>query len=180
MPRSRSIISLAVAAVIPALVVAGCGGNDDNSNSSSNSSGGYAAPAKTTPAASAPSGGAGGGKSTVDIGNTSLGRVLVDAKGQTLYLFQKDAGDKSACSGECANDWPPLRASGKPSAGSGVTASKLGTVQRSDGMPQVTYAGHPLYTFEGDQSAGDTTGQGSTAFGAPWYVVSPAGSQITG
>jgi predicted lipoprotein with Yx(FWY)xxD motif len=76
-------------------------------------------------------------------------------------------------------DWPPVTAKGKPTAGDGVSASKLGTTKRSDGSEQVTYDGHPLYRYQGDQSAGDANGQGLTAFGAAWYVVSPAGSRIT-
>jgi predicted lipoprotein with Yx(FWY)xxD motif len=76
-------------------------------------------------------------------------------------------------------DWPPVTMKGKPTAGNGVSAAKLGTTMRSDGSQQVTYAGHPLYRYQGDQSAGDANGQGLTAFGAAWYVLSPAGSQIT-
>ena len=94
-------------------------------------------------------------------------------------LFAQDTGTKSTCSGECAVDWPPVRVSGKPKAGSGVNTSMLGTTPRSDGKPQVTYNGHPLYLFEGDSNAGDTYGQAITAFGAAWYVMSPAGNAIT-
>ena len=111
--------------------------------------------------------------------NGSLGKILVDSQGRTLYLFQADKGTKSACTGACAVAWPPVRASGKPVAGSGITASKLGTTARSDGKPQVTYNGHPLYTFANDQKAGDTSGQGINAFGGLWYVLSPAGTTIT-
>ena len=109
-----------------------------------------------------------------------LGKILDDSKANTLYLFKKDSGTKSACSGACATEWPPLRASGKPTAGSGASASMLGTTPRSDGKAQVTYNGHPLYTFAGDQKPGDTSGQGVNAFGGLWYVVSPAGNQVTG
>ena len=109
----------------------------------------------------------------------SLGKVLTDSSGRTLYLFRKDRGTRSACSGECARDWPPVRVSGRPTVGSGLKASKLGTTKRSDGKPQVTYNGHPLYRFEGDKKAGQANGEGLTAFGVRWYVVSPAGSQIT-
>jgi predicted lipoprotein with Yx(FWY)xxD motif len=82
--------------------------------------------------------------------------------------------------GECAKDWPPLRASGKPTAGSGIPASKLGTTARTDGKRQVTYNGHPLYRFENDMNPGDASGQGLSAFGGLWYVVSPAGTTVTG
>ena len=160
MTRSRPIGLLAAAAVpLVTLAVAGCG-------SSNNSP-----PATVKPAS--------GSSATVSVANTGLGKILVDAKGRTLYLFEKDSGTKSACSGGCAAAWPPLRASGKPTAGSGANASLLGTTPRSDGKSQVTYAGHPLYLYQGDSKPGDTTGQGSTGFGAPWYVLSPTGTDIT-
>jgi hypothetical protein len=85
----------------------------------------------------------------------------------------------SACSGACAGAWPPVPASGTVTAGSGVTASDLGTITRSDGTKQVTYDSHPLYYFAGDSAAGQTSGQGSDGFGAKWWLVSPAGAQIT-
>ena len=88
-------------------------------------------------------------------------------------------GTNSACSGTCAVAWPPLLADGKPTAGSGVNTSLVGTARRSDGTEQVTYNGHPLYLFVEDTKPGQTTGQGVTAFGAPWYVLSTAGNQIT-
>jgi predicted lipoprotein with Yx(FWY)xxD motif len=112
--------------------------------------------------------------------NSNLGKVLVDSQGRTVYLFKKDTGSMSTCSGACATDWPPVTSTGKPSAGTGVTASMLGTTARSDGSKQVTYGGHPLYLYVGDQNAGDANGQNVDAFGAKWYVLSPAGSAITG
>ena len=85
----------------------------------------------------------------------------------------------STCSGACATQWPPVISKGKPSAGTGVTASMLSTTTRSDGSKQVTYNGHPLYTYIGDQSAGDVNGQGLNFFGGEWYVVTPAGNANT-
>jgi predicted lipoprotein with Yx(FWY)xxD motif len=117
---------------------------------------------------------------TVDVTTTGLGQILVDSTGRTLYLFNKDSGTTSACAGECATDWPPLRADGHPTVGNGANASRIGTTQRSDGNPQVTYNGHPVYLYEGDQQPGDTNGQGLTAFGAGWYALSPAGNQVSG
>ena len=117
--------------------------------------------------------------STVEVRGTRLGKILVNSQGRTLYLFKKDSGRKSACTGACAKAWPPLRASGKPTAGRGVSASKLGTIKRSDGKPQVTYKGHPVYTFVKDTKAGQTNGEGLTAFGASWFVLSPAGNQVS-
>jgi predicted lipoprotein with Yx(FWY)xxD motif len=117
-------------------------------------------------------------KSTVEVRRTSLGKLLVNSHGHTLYLFKKDSRNKSTCISACAKFWPPLRASGKPAAGHGINASKLGIIRRSDGKPQVTYNGHPLYTFQKDTKAGQTNGQGLTAFGASWFTLSPAGNQI--
>jgi predicted lipoprotein with Yx(FWY)xxD motif len=102
------------------------------------------------------------------------------SRGRTLYLFAKDMGTTSACSAACATAWPPLRASGKPVAGSGVKSSLLGTTKRSDGNPQVTYNGHPLYLYVGDQKAGDTNGQDVNAFGARWYALTASGTQVAG
>ena len=107
-----------------------------------------------------------------------LGKVLVNGHGQTLYLFEKDKHGKSACSGACANQWPPTFTTGKPHAGAGVKASLLGTTKRSDGKTQVTYAGHPLYAYVGDSRAGQANGEGSKAFGAEWYVMNAAGKKV--
>jgi predicted lipoprotein with Yx(FWY)xxD motif len=116
---------------------------------------------------------------TVKTRSTSLGTILVDSKGRTLYLFEKDTKNKSNCSGACAANWPPTIVSGKPTAGGKAVASKLGTTKRSDGTTQVTYAGHPLYTFVLDKNKpGSTKGEGVDAFGAEWYVVGTNGKKI--
>ena len=107
-----------------------------------------------------------------------LGTILVNAQGRSLYLFEKDKGGKSACSGACAKAWPPLMTTGKPKAAGGANAKLLGTTKRSNGT-QVTYNGHPLYTFFQDTKAGQTKGQGSNFFGALWYVMGTNGKQIT-
>ena len=164
MTRSTAFTFLATAVVIPlaAVAVAGCGGD----------SGATASP---------PSPGTTSGQpATVGVANTGLGQILVDSNGRTVYLFKKDNGTKSACSGACSDAWPPVRADGMPTVGAGADASQVGATKRSDGKPQVTYNGHPLYLYQGDQNPGDTTGQGSTGFGAPWYVLSPAGTEVTG
>jgi predicted lipoprotein with Yx(FWY)xxD motif len=75
----------------------------------------------------------------------NVGKILVDSQGRTLYLFERDSGTKSACAGACAVEWPPLRATGKPTVGGGANASIVATSNRLDGKPQVTYNGHPLY-----------------------------------
>ena len=107
-----------------------------------------------------------------------LGKILVDSKGHTLYLFEKDKRNRSACSGACAGFWPPLLTTGRPAAGAGVKASLLGTTRRRDGRMQVTYAGHPLYRFALDSRAGQTKGEGLDKFGAEWYVLAPSGKKI--
>ncbi|SEG88411.1 Predicted lipoprotein with conserved Yx(FWY)xxD motif [Actinacidiphila yanglinensis] len=117
--------------------------------------------------------------STVSAKSGSLGKILVNGKGQTLYLFQADKTSKSTCNGSCAKTWPPYTVSGKPTAKNGVQSGKLSTSTRSDGSKQVTYNGHPLYTFSGDKKAGQTNGQGLKVFGAKWYVVGTNGKQIT-
>ena len=115
----------------------------------------------------------------VGVRTTKLGKVLVNGKGITLYLFMKDKKGKSACSGACAQAWPPLLTKGRPTASGGASAAKLGTTRRSDGTTQVTYNGHPLYTFVADQSKpGSTAGEASKAFGAEWYVVGTNGNKI--
>lgn len=115
------------------------------------------------------------GGTTVAVASSSLGSILVDGEGRTLYVFLRDTGTTSTCEGDCAATWPPLTATGTPQAGTGANASLLGTSQRADGGAQVTYNGHPLYYFASDAAAGDTNGQG---IGGIWYVVSPAGEAI--
>ena len=114
----------------------------------------------------------------VNLRTTSLGKVLVDSKGITLYDFVADKGTTSVCYGACAALWPPLLTHGKPVAGHGVRASLLGTTKRKDGKLEVTYGGHPLYYFVSDRKPGQTTGQGVNQFGAPWWVISAAGKEI--
>ena len=160
-PLSLLLATAAIALV--ALVVAGCGGGDEQATAASGNS---------QPAA---------GSSTIGVSNIGgLGSVLVDSQGRTVYLFEKDTGPKSTCFGACATEWPPVTTNDKPSAGKGVSASMLGTTKRSDGTTQVTYNGHPLYLFQADQKPGDATGQNVDAFGAKWYVLSPAGDKVEG
>ena len=162
MTRSRSTTFLASAVVIAltALTVAGCGGGDPTESP---------APIET----------AKGRAATIGVANTGLGKILVDSNGRTLYLFKRDKGTTSACNDACASAWPPLRANGKPTVGTGAKGSMIGSTTRSDGKRQVTYHGHPLYRYQGDQKAGDTNGQAETSFGADWFALSPAGNQVS-
>jgi len=114
----------------------------------------------------------------VSVGNSGLGPLLVDGNGRTLYLFEADAPGSSTCYSVCAQAWPPLLANGAPRAGAAITATELSTVRRNDGTTEVTYNGHPLYSYVGDALPGDATGQALNQFGAEWYVVGPGGSKI--
>jgi len=116
--------------------------------------------------------------SAIRVRTTSLGKVLVDAKGRTLYLFEADKPNKSNCSGACLSIWPPLTSAAKPNATGGALAAKIGTISASGGKRLVTYSGHPLYYYVGDQKPGDTKGQGLNQFGAKWYVLAPSGNKI--
>ena len=115
---------------------------------------------------------------TVSSATSKLGRILVDSRGRTLYLFEKDKRGHSACAGACATYWPPLLTRGKPTAARAAKQALLGTTRRADGTTQVTYAGHPLYRFVQDTNPGQTSGQDLHDFGAGWYVLAPAGTKI--
>lgn len=114
----------------------------------------------------------------VSTAKTGLGKVIVNSRGRTLYLFEKDKRHHSACSGACAKYWPPLIAHGKPIAGGAAKQSLIGTIKRANGTRQVTYAGHPLYTYVLDTKRGQTNGEGSTLFGAGWDALAPSGKKI--
>jgi predicted lipoprotein with Yx(FWY)xxD motif len=116
-----------------------------------------------------------GDGAAVGVAGTRLGRILVDGRGHSLYLFLADRGGRSACGTRCARVWPPLIVSGRPHAGKGIIARKLATTRRADGRLQLVYNGHPLYTLTADTRPGQARGQG---FLRAWYVVSPAGHAI--
>ena len=112
---------------------------------------------------------------TVSLKTTSLGAILVDAQGKTLYMWENDKNGKPSCYDACAAKWPALTVTGTPAAGTGVDASKLTTVARTDGTMQVKYGEYPLYYFASDTAAGDTKGQG---IGNVWFVVGADGEPI--
>jgi predicted lipoprotein with Yx(FWY)xxD motif len=163
----RRFLALGLAAAtvaVLAIIAAGCGGGSQSGTAGP----GYAGAGSTPKGAGA----------TVTTARTKLGPTLVDAQGRTLYLFEKDKGTTSSCSGTCASVWPPLTTSAKAVAGGGVTAAELGSTKRADGKTEVTYAGHPLYTYAGDAQPGQLKGQGLDQFGAEWYVLAPSGHKI--
>lgn len=117
----------------------------------------------------------GGGTTVAMAASAAFGPILVDDKGMTLYMFEKDTPDTSSCYGGCATNWPPLLTTGDPAAGEGVDAALLGVTERTDGTMQVTYNGWPLYYYAKDAQAGDLTGQG---VGDVWFVLAPDGSVL--
>ena len=121
------------------------------------------------------------GGPTLTARHTALGTILTTGRGFTVYAFEADQGTRSACFGACAAAWPPVTTTSTHSTVAGGAARSLvGQTTRPGGQRQLTYAGHPLYTFAGDTSPGATNGQGSDAFGARWDVLVPAGKEITG
>src|SRR5713226_3915963 len=117
------------------------------------------------------------GSAKVTVESSRYGKVLFDSRGYSLYLFAADKGKSSTCYGGCAKAWPPFLTNGKPTAGRGVDARLLGTTRRRDGSLQVTYAGHPLYFYEGD-AKGEVKCQKVSNFGGLWLVVRPNGQAV--
>jgi predicted lipoprotein with Yx(FWY)xxD motif len=173
--RLLFLTPLAVGASAVALAACGGGGSSGGTNSSS---GGYQAAATPVPAHAARK--AATAKLTIGTGSSKLGTLVTGAGGRTVYLFEKDRHGRSMCSGSCASIWPPvtLHSGAKPVAGGRVSARLLGTTARQGGVRQVTYAGHPLYYYVGDQRRGDANGEGLDQFGAEWYVLSSKGTKI--
>ncbi len=152
-----------------ALAVAGCGGGGSTESSMAETS-------ESTTEASPETGQAVLTSASV----SNLGTVLVNGEGLTVYEFGKDQGTTSSCYGECEKAWPPVISKGQPTAGEGASGSQLGTTERKDGSLQVTYAGHPLYTFIEDKAPGEANGNGSEAFGGQWWAIDQSGSPVEG
>jgi predicted lipoprotein with Yx(FWY)xxD motif len=190
--RKTYAMALAALAVL-ALAIAGCGGGGSSTsegssggskeNASSESSGGYGSrygggEGESKSASSESGGGAESGAGVVSLGQVQkLGMVLVDSNGMTLYDFHKDKGPTSSCYGPCAEGWPPMLTEGEPTVGNGASSSQLGTTERKDGTMQVTYAGHPLYTFVEDKKPGEANGNDVSAFGGQWYALKGNGEE---
>jgi predicted lipoprotein with Yx(FWY)xxD motif len=191
---SKHTYAFALLAVAAALVIAGCGGSDSSSSGGAyGGKGGSSGGGESTSASSEQSESGGGsysysapangeaeesGNAYVALGSVpKLGMVLVDSKGFVLYDFHKDKGTTSSCYGACAQGWPPLLTEGDPQPSNGAQAALLGTTERKDGTTQVTYKGHPLYTFAGDQKPGEANGNDVDAFGAEWYALTGNGEE---
>ena len=193
---NRKTYAFALLALL-AIAIAGCGGGG------SSSGGGYGGESSSSESkssannesASAPgnrygnsssgsestAAGAESGAAVVSLGSTKkVGMVLVDSNGMTVYDFHKDKGTTSSCYGACAEGWPPVLSEGEPTVGNGASSSKLGTTERKDGTMQVTYAGHPLYTFVEDKKPGEANGNDVSAFGGQWYALKGNGEEAGG
>lgn len=151
--------------IAASLVLAACGTSSPSTANTSPSTSPSPSPAAT-------------GTTIAVATNSKLGQILVDGNGITVYLFVHDTSTASTCYTSCAQIWPPVLTSGPPQAGTGATASLLGTTTRTDGKVEVTYAGHPLYYFVQDKQPGDATGQGVDGFGGLWWVLTPSGAAM--
>jgi predicted lipoprotein with Yx(FWY)xxD motif len=181
-------LGLLAVLVATAIAIAGCGGGSDSSKSGESASGGssysgkgggaYGGGSENKNAKAESPPGAESGAGVVSLGNVQkLGMVLVDSNGMTLYDFHKDKGTTSSCYSACASTWPPMLTEGEPTVGNGAMASKLGTTERKDGTMQVTYAGHPLYTFVEDKKPGEANGNDVSFFGGQWYALKGNGEE---
>jgi predicted lipoprotein with Yx(FWY)xxD motif len=146
------------------LLAAACGGS--SSTSASDSASGAKAVALS-------------GKADVNTAVTKTGKILVDAKGRTMYAFAADSKGHSACTDSCLTYWPPVPATAKPPTVTGTVTATFGVLHRQDGTTQLTADGWPMYTYVGDAKPGATSGQGLNESGGLWWVVSPSGKWIT-
>jgi predicted lipoprotein with Yx(FWY)xxD motif len=182
--RARTGLRALTTAVLLGSLITACGGGGGGDAAG----GGATATGGETPGTSAPGGYMSGGPTTgtadgsdgsaamattLGVADTDLGKILVDGKGMTLYMFTKDSPGTSTCEGDCLVAWPPLK--GTPTAGQGVDKSLLGTTERSDGTVQATYNDWPLYYWQNDTAPGDTTGQNVNEV---WFVLGPDGEPI--
>lgn len=166
MRRSHFLLFLTATGAAAVIGLAACG-SSGGSGYGSGSGGG-------APATSASGGGTGQGAALSTTKSSSLGTIVTDSKGMTVYLYTKDTASpaKSNCSGQCAQKWPPVPASS--GAVQGIDKSLVGSVTRDDGTKQMTLAGWPLYEFASDAGPGDAKGQG---VGGVWFAVTPTGAK---
>jgi predicted lipoprotein with Yx(FWY)xxD motif len=182
-PTRRQRLGLAAGIVGAGVLLAACGSGSSSggaaAGASTAASGGTSASASATASGSASGGGSAAGL-VIKTATGTAGTYITDGAGHALYDFAADKGTASTCYSSCATYWPPVLATGTPTASGEAKANLLGTTKRTDGTMQVTYGGHPLYTFAGDGAVGDIKGQGVNASGGLWWLVAPAGSSITG
>jgi len=165
--RKRWWAGPSIAAAV--VVLAACGSTSAGSSGGSSGSG------------NAGSSGSSGGTTAVSGSgiktmSTSKGTVLATSTGRTVYWFVIDTPGKSNCNGQCATFWPPVPFSAKPASSS--LPGKFGKVTRADGSKQLTYDGHPLYTFKQDTAAGQVNGNGINTSGGLWYAETPNGTKL--
>jgi predicted lipoprotein with Yx(FWY)xxD motif len=156
--------------VVPALaaaavVVAGCGTSSPTD------------PATSSPATATGQSDAGASAVAIKTMSTSKGTVLTNAGGLTLYWFAKDTPSQSKCNGSCATYWPPVLGTSATASGASLPHG-FGTIKRADGQTQLTYDGHPLYTYTGDTAAGQVNGNGLNASGGLWWAATPSGKDL--
>jgi predicted lipoprotein with Yx(FWY)xxD motif len=176
--QNRPRLALLASALGVALLTAACGGSSSSTATSPSANGAATGAAHSSPSASSPSAST-SGASAVSTMRTGAGKILVDAKGRTMYAFAADTKGHSTCTGSCLTYWPAVAAGATaPKAGAGVTAT-LGVLHRSDGTAQLTVNGWPMYTYVGDSKPGAASGQGKNLSGGLWWVVSPSGKWIT-
>ena len=161
--KSRFVIAFA-AATLAVIGLAGCTAASTDSGSGSGAASSAPAPAAASTA--------------LATATASVGTIVVDGKGMTVYMFDKDTKGTttSACTGDCLTKWPIVTSDSATPTVEGVTGT-VATIDSPDGRKQVTLDGWPLYYFAGDKAAGDTAGQG---VGGVWWVLSPAGAKIAG
>ncbi|MFE3740606.1 hypothetical protein ACFXP3_29235 [Streptomyces sp. NPDC059096] len=175
--NTRAVTAMA-AAVLCAAALAGCSGSD----SASEAGPAEAAASESMSMSASPSMTPSEIEGKVSEKEVApYGKILVNGRERTLYLFAADKTKESTCTGDCAKVWRPvLVTSGvEPKAGPGVKQNLLSTVSRTDNTKQVTYNNHPLYTYKSDRMPGEANGQDVTEFGAKWYVVDTEGNKIT-
>ncbi len=172
---TRSRIALAVAPAACLVLLSACTQPATPAAPTTSAAQSSSAPAPASSSAPAPMPAADAATLALGVADTSLGPILVDGKGMTLYMFTKDTKDSnaSACTGDCLVAWPPLY--GEPTEGKGADDSKLGSFALPDGSIQATYNGWPLYYWKDDAKAGDVLGQ---KVGGVWFVLDRDGEPI--
>ncbi|MGA8219241.1 MAG: hypothetical protein WB771_11800 [Solirubrobacterales bacterium] len=158
-------------ALVAAAAFAGCGSSSSSANDDPTASAATRSAATTAvaPRARGPK---------LKVVSSDYGRILADGHGKALYLFTADKGKRSGCAGDCATAWPPYIVKAKPRATSGAKPGLAGTTRRADGKLQATYAGHPVYHYEGDRKPGQVLCQAVDEFGGYWYVLRPNGKAV--